>query len=92
MKSSFLTIMLITVVGLSLSCSKTSRPEPAADAAKASAVASPTRDPNPQKDPDVQKGYDKHQQEHKDKQKNDNKDNYEVKKSGDTARGASPSP
>jgi hypothetical protein len=38
--------------------------------------------PNPTKNKDVQRGYDKHQAEHA-----KNKDNYDVKKSGDTAHG-----
>jgi hypothetical protein len=40
-------------------------------------------DPNPTKDKDVQRGYDQNQAEHAKK----NNDNYDVKKSGDTAHG-----
>jgi hypothetical protein len=48
---------------------------------KDTAKAQP-HNPNPTKDQDVQRGYDKYQAEHA-----KNKDNYDVKKSGDTAHG-----
>jgi hypothetical protein len=53
------------------------------DSAKEKPKPAPVHDPNPTKDKDVQRGYDQNQAEHAKK----NNDNYDVKKSGDTAHG-----